>query len=276
MKFKKLLLLLPAVAITSCGYSLSYLVEGNKYNSPVFKENYYQHWDKEFENVTPTIDEDVTGKTIEKFSDIGLLDQRAALSGYRNAEEYGAAYKMNRTDELFNYGVQSKLFDGQVICGGFYQLSRVQVDEDGFSVALSKESSELTYIAMQFKTTTDNTIKCQKIGDTEIKYHDDADLFHESTITLHTSLYFKNDENKIESYNLKKTIVNKNTNEGNSYIFYGIDLREYNISRLVGFSINYTIDEDKLINWNIEHGGPTNIDYAMFLYEVFIPYTTWH
>ena len=39
MKYKKFLLLLPMIALTSCGYSLSYLVEGNKYNSPVFKEN---------------------------------------------------------------------------------------------------------------------------------------------------------------------------------------------------------------------------------------------
>ena len=61
MHKKKLLLLIPVFFLTSCGgYSLSYLVKGSTYNSPVFKENYYTHWDDEFKNLEASSSHEVT------------------------------------------------------------------------------------------------------------------------------------------------------------------------------------------------------------------------
>ena len=76
------------------------------------------------------------------------------------------------------------------------------------------------------------------------------------------------------------TIDSNNTNNGSYYIFYGFDLKEYDLSRMVGFSITFDNLNDELITWNtnkkIGETPVTEIDYAMFAYEVFVPHTYWH
>jgi len=275
LDFKKLLLILPAIAITSCGYSLSYLVEGNKYNSPVFKENYYTHWDNEFKNapLAKAVDQN---DFIRKFDNIGVIDQKAGEKKYASATDYGADYKMNSVNSIFNYGYQSKLFDGRVICGGYYQLSRIQINPNGFSMAFSKESSELSYIALQFKVTTDPGIACLLVGEEGTpKVHSDHELYHNSDLTLTTSIYYKNSNNVIVKNTYTSLIEQIRTNDGSNYIFYGVDLRGENISRVVGMSYEYSYN-DPLVEWNKNHGGPQDLDYCLFLYELFIPYTNWN
>ena len=276
MRNKKLLSLLPVFFLTSCGYSLSYLVKGSTYNSTVFQENYYQHWDDEFKSPQHVISHDVS---YFSFADLFKLDP-IVLDKYESSSDYASDYKMNNVDEMFNYGVQSKLFDGQMVCGAqngrpelAYQLARVQTDTNGFSIRFSKESDELSYFAMQFKATTDNTVECYKVGSEELA-HGDTDMYHNSTVHINLSLYTK-DDTGINSNEFKFTvnIDNNRTNNGSAYTFVAFDLKEYNLSRLVGLSITYTV-EDELIEWNKLKG--IDIDYALFLYEMFLPYTTWH
>ena len=193
------------------------------------------------------------------------------------ADDYAEDYKMNDVDELFNYGYQSKLFDGQVQCLGYYQLARVQIYESGFSMRFSKESSELSYFAMQFKATTDNTVSCYPIDSDVISdasdMNHDVKLFHSSTIKLNVGIYTK-DGNDIKKNTFSSIVVNENTNRGSSYIFHAFDLKEYNLSRCVGLSVEYEIVEDKLVSQNKEKG--INLDYSLMLYEMFLPYTSWN
>ena len=106
MKFKnkKYFLLLPLVALTSCGYSLDYIVEGNKYNSPVFSENYYRHWDDELKNAKQGLSVDVENN-ITTFSDLFKIDA-SVYDKYKTSDDYGEDYKMNLVDDMFNYGYQ--------------------------------------------------------------------------------------------------------------------------------------------------------------------------
>ena len=274
MKFKnrKYFLLLPLVALTSCGYSLDYIVEGNKYNSPVFSENYYRHWDEELRNAKQGLSVDVENN-ITSFSDLFKIDA-SVYDKYKTADDYGEDYKMNLVDDMFNYGYQSKLFDGQVQCLGYYQLARVQIDGAGFSMRFSKEGNNLDYFAMQFKATTDNTAKCYILNSEELATRD-ADMFHNSTVNLTVSLYTKNDENNIvrNNFNTSINFDNNTTNYGSHYKFLAFSLKEYNLSRLVGVSFTYNV-EDELINWNKQKG--LDIDYSLMLYELFLPYTSWH
>lgn len=271
-KHKKYLLLLPIAALTSCGYSLDYIVEGNKYNSPVFSENYYRHWDNELKNAKQGQVVDVDDY-ITSFGDLFKLDENV-FDKYAVADEYGEEYKMNLVDDMFNYGYQSKLFDGQVQCLGYYQLARVQIDEGGFSMRFSKEGGELDYFAMQFKATTDNTAKCYKLNSDELAQKD-ADMFHNSIVNLTISLYTKNDNNEIvkNDFNVEVDFLNNTTNYGSYYKFLAFSIKDYNLSRLVGLSFTYEV-EDELINWNKTKG--VDIDYSLMLYEVFLPYTNWH
>ena len=271
-KHKEYLLLLPIVALTSCGYSLDYIVEGNKYNSPIFSENYYQHWDAELKNAKQGQVVDVENY-ITNFSDLFKYDA-SVFDKYTISDDYGEDYKMNNVDDMFNYGYQSKLFDGQVQCLGYYQLARVQIDKDGFSMRFSKEGTNLDYFAMQFKATTDNTATCYKLNSDELAERD-SDMFHNSIVNLTVSLYTKNDSNVIErnDFNMEVDFLNNTTNYGNHYKFLAFPLKDYNLSRLVGLSFTYSV-EDELINWNKTKG--VDIDYSLMLYEVFLPYTSWH
>lgn len=271
----KYLLFIPLVFLTACGAYRDYLVPGNQYNSPVFTENYYTHWDSELKNARKVDAKDVTSDSITKFGDLGLIDPNidAGIVQYSDAEQYGLDYKMNNLDDSFNYGYQSKLFDGRVICGGLYQLSRVQTLDKGFSIRFAKESDDLHYFAMQFKATTDNPSGCY-IEDSENHPTRDSDLFHDSTIELTIIIYVRNN-NSIEGHPYVATIDfdNNRTNNGAAYIFYAFSLEEEELSRAIGVSVEYTY-QDGLIDWN--KGKGIDMNYALFLYEMFLPYTYWH
>lgn len=280
----KYIALLPVLASISCGYSASYLVPGNQYNSPVFQENYYRHWDNELKNAKKVAAKDVSLTKITNFNNLDKIDPNFSLPGAPvDAEEYGVKYKMNEVDDSFNYGYQSKLFDGQMVCGAqdghlqyAYQLGRVQIDSNGFSARFSKESSDLHYFAMQFKASTDNTIDCYPVGSDILlpAGSNDTALFHNSTIEMTVTLYVKTNKG-IEGHPYVSTIDfdNKHTNNGHFYTFYAFDLEDEGLSRLVGVSVTYTVNDD-LVNWNKEKG--IDIDYALFLYEMFFPYTYWN
>ena len=284
LKNMKYLMLLPLTAIVSCGYSTSYLVEGNKYVSAVFKENYYTHWDNELKNASKVASIDVSDEMVICEVDYGYDDFK--LHGIEeidpnffeeapNLEDYGTQFKMNDVDDLFNYGYQSKLFDGQMVCGAqnghsefAYQLGRVQIQESGFSIRFSKESNELHYFAMQFKASTDNTLPSMyKVDGTPAQ--SDYDLMHESKIKLNINLYIKT-FNGIEAHpftanvDLTGTVSQGSanrykTNNGHVYTFLAFDLEKYNtdnftFSRLVGISIDFEIMEDELLAVNKNKG----------------------
>lgn len=302
----KYLMLLPLTTIVSCGYSTSYLVEGNKYTSSVFKENYYTHWDKELKTAHKNPIVDVTDETIVSGVSYSFFGSNT-INGLSEIdpnffekdpglEEYSGEYKMNSVDDIFNYGYQSKLFDGQMVCGGqnghpeyAYQLGRVQINQSGFSIRFSKESNELHYFAMNFKATTDNTIKCDPVPNTTDPHSSiDVQLYHESTFTLLVTLYLKTN-NGIEGYPFSIDVsltgkVNNSykTNNGSYYNFLAFDLQKYktetfSFTRLVGVSVEYEVTSDTLIEYNAGRGVDISYDdYALFLYEMFFPYTSWN
>lgn len=272
----KLLILLALPSLASCGgFSLDYIVEGNKYNSPVFTENYYEHWDNELKNAQEVVSIDVTDKKITSFADVGIIDQNILLKTDYTLRDYSSEYNLMRSDQSFYYGVQSKLFDGEAYCDGYYQKHRVQTNQNGFSVRFSKESDELTYFAMQFKATTNNQLKYYLPSDGEYDVRNDHALFHNSVIELTIGLYTKN-ESEIENHSFKSEITfdNNHTNDGSYYVFYAFDLKEYELSRLVGVSVTFDIISDELVDYNKTKG--VDIDYALFVYEIFLPYTYWH
>ena len=302
-KKMKYLLLLPLTAIVSCGYSTSYLVEGDKYVSSHFNENYYTHWDNELNSASLATPVDVTSKSyIHQYY---FYQDESSLEGFDAidpnfidnpplAEDYGAQFKMGNVDDSFRYGYQSKLFDGQMVCGGqnsprreqyAYQWGRVQINQSGFSIRFSKESSDLHYFAMQFKASTDNTKKCYPVGSLTLATSD-SQLYHDSNVTLEITLYNKT-LSGIEGHPFLVDVdLLGITNYGYFYTFLAFDLEEYDIVRLVGVSIEFTINSDALISFNegktYQEGGQTknvdltNDDYALFLYELFFPYTSWN
>lgn len=271
MKKMKYSLLLPLVALTSCGYSLEYIVPGNIYLSPVFVENYYDHWDKEFVNLVDNdpvdLGDENDGKFIKSIKDVAKVDKNLIVDNpyaelYEAAalDQYGLDMNLISYDSSFNYGVQSKLFDGETRCKSRYQRVRVQTRDTGFSVRFSKESDELTYFAFVFKAAVDYTKPAyqQYVG------------HHNSTITeLHISIYTKEGlkivNNEFVGHNIE---IDGNSTNAEKYYFYAFDLTEYELSRAVGFSISYDYVDEKASQYEL--------DYSLFIYEAFLPYTYWH
>lgn len=260
---KKFLAIIPLFALSSCGgFSLDYIVKGNQYLSPVFEENYYDHWDKELKNasVKDTIELSEDDRILS-FENIGKIDDNYAtgLEGY-TVDDYGPDHALSKYDSSFKYGVQSKLFDGEVRCLGRYQRVRVQIRDSGFSVRFSKESDELTYFAVQFKAAVDYTKpEYQTIGD---KGH------HNSTLTkLTVSIYIK-DGLQIKAVNYVTNNIQINNNHTNAEYYYFYAFKLENLSRMVGFSMEYEYSDPE--------AEAANLDYSLFLYEVFLPYTNWH
>lgn len=296
----KYLILLPLTVIVSCGYSSSYLVEGDKYISSTFKNNYYTHWDDELKSAIKVAPIDVTNEQIIAEQNYNYDFETHKLKGIEkvdpnffddapDVDDYGADYKMNGLDDSFNYGYQSKLFDGQMVCGGqnnhdeYAQAKgRVQIRESGISVRFSKEGNDLNYFAVQFKASTDNTRPNYKEDGSEA--YSDEDLFHESKIRLTITLYTKTlsgivGHPFISDINLVGQVrqlgkMNYKTNNGHVYTFLAFDLEQYSLSRLIGVSIEFTVLEDKLLKKNKELG--IDMTYALFLYELFLPYTSWN
>ena len=261
--FKRLFILLPLVALSSCGgYSLEYLVKGDMYLSAVFARNYYDHWDNELKNAkdgTSTVVSD--DERILLYEDLWKIDPNFAESTM-SVTDYGIDYCLMKYDESFKYGVQSKLFDGIVTCGGQQQKVRVQIRNTGFSVRFQKESDELTYFALRFKAAVDYTHPgYQEIGD---QGH------HNSTVTeMVVTIYTKDQLNIVKNeYKVHNIVFDHNMTNVESYQAYKfLAFKTPNLSRAVGVSITYTYDDPYITeDW----------DYSLLLYELFLPYTYWH
>lgn len=284
----KLLFLLPVIALSSCGYRVPDLVDGDMYNSPIFEKNFYREHDNKLVNAKQgqavTLDDD-KDKVIFNFEELKKLDPTASTVHEYTPTQYGEHYNLSSVDASFKYGYLSKLYNGAMVCGGRYQLSRVQIDTNGFSQKFIKESSNskaLDYFALSFRASTDNPNPCYaKVGQPEKAKHADSELFHNSTVTLTVSIYTKNDKEEIVKNDFTHDVAfdNSSTNRGSgtwskdTYRFYAFSLANYNLTRVCGIGMTYTYN-DELVQYNNEKG--VNMLYSLMLYEVFFPYSEWN
>ncbi len=290
------LLFITPLCCASCSLLLDETYAGNAYNSPVFAENYYKTWDERIDEQSDkyivssetqvTLDESEDkvftsyyslGSTQTVSSNLYLLDSQTSSlkysddnsTGLDDSNLYGVAYgetrKMSRIDDSFRYGYLSKLFDGQMFCEGRYQLARVQIDTQGFGHMFSKELKDYTastYFALNFKAAVDYTNP------------ETPASTHTSDIDLHISFYTRNTDNSLNkqtaTYRIESIPTNASESHSSScYTFFGFSLAKFNISRLCGISIEYTLLRD-------EYAENYGLDYSLMLYEMMIPFTTWY
>ena len=139
------------------------------YNSPDFMKNYFTE-----KNGVPDLSIAET-KTYVLSNGLGY-DSSNSLVNVRpedNTEgypwsspldlqnEFGRHNNLTKIDESFAYGYLSKLYDGRVRCEGKYQLSRVQIDRDGYATFFPKKLVNYKYFAFSLRGATDyeNTFK---------------------------------------------------------------------------------------------------------------------
>ncbi len=295
----KILLIAPALVVSSCGYGLKEVYSGIPYNTTDFFKNYYNVWNdninpyKEGNKITVLKDtyelDEVKDKVFRRLSDANFKDVDDSWSTYAytydkveptdGTKAYGPAVKLSSYDSSFKYGVTSKMFDGQMFCNGDYANARTQVlptNQDsenpngGFGVLFSKESNDASYFMMNFKCS--------------VVLADNQNLTGaRSTLNLKLGLFMRN-ETGYTYQPLTYTIYDVPTNSGDDhsappfsmrnemYVCFGFSLEKFDTDRLVGFSVQY----EKVSDTYSETNPDKTTYHAMMLYEVSFPKTTWH
>ena len=208
MNKKKLLLLLPVIALTSCAKTEN-LYTLNQYNSPIFDENYYTEWEG--------IDKIEATQTNGLYSNLDFsvqkLDDKIKIGGqvvegytWGHTPEFGYNHNLSKIEKKFNYGVTSKLFDGRVRCEGLYQKSRVQLDKSGFAMYFPKALKQTKYLGFACRGGSD-----YKAGE-EFRYSD-------MKINVEWSFYVHVDSSTYKKVTYKLNAVEVPVDNGGNTVF---------------------------------------------------------
>ena len=234
---------------------------------------------------------------------------------YDGKYNFGYHNRLSNIDSSFKYGVISKLFDGQAFCHGDYTKARVQVapkhetdvpgyhiDTDyrsGFAHLFSKQySGGSTYFAFNFKASIEmNQQMIEWLGFTSSSGLDTFDNCL-ADITIDVNLYIKDGTHYVKNtYSLDVDNVHCNgggisDTDVDVYSFVGFPLNvlgdEINIDNLVGVGFEYKLNsvhdtrrqkrsgeaftDDEFIKKMEEF----DLHYGLWLYEIFMPHSTWH
>ena len=296
----KFLLLFPALVLSSCGYGLKQTYKGIPYASSDFRLNYYNEWNKDIDpyasghKITSTDDVIILGEEHHVFTSFNSTEfkncevnweeynYKIDLEENRGGEPgilYGQDVKLSKIDDSFKYGVESKLFDGQLFCNSRFEHARVQVAptnqdpvkegvQNGFNVLFKKECARASYFMMNLKASVThedgNFEGITRDGDSEVK--------------LNINFYVKNDSG-YKCVPVTYTINNVKTNMQEDHLKYtcfGFKLDKIfdnlESTRIAGFSFQY----EKIKDTYSENNPTEKTLHAIMLYEVSFPHSTWH
>ena len=296
----KLFLFAPTLLLSSCGYGLREVYQGVPYNSTNFLENYYNVWDSsinpysddnKIKETTETLELSESNKVFRSLDDSAFHELDSGWPTYNyvydkmeptdGTKAYGPAICLSNYDDSFKYGVISKMFDGQMFCNGDFQNARTQVEptnyneKNGFGVLFSKECNDASYFMMNFKcsvVTETNQNLSGGMSDFEllISFVLKTDSGYKyvpvvSTVeNVPTNSGDDHDETRAENVRFKGRLT--------SYVCFGFSVKELNLNRLIGFTVQY-----KLLSDTVSPKYPGEKAYhAIMLYEASFPHTTWH
>lgn len=239
-------------ALTGCGTKVNELGHTNLDHSANWYDNYYTYFDTSLNSLPNTVinlDRE-TNKVFTSYTDENFkaLEDKSDYYSYMKDFDtdvgYGPNMMLSKYREAIKEGFISKLFDGQLFCHGYYEAARVQITEEGFSTSLKGTLRSADYLYLNFKSALNF-----KNGN-----HPEA---HVADITLNISFYSK-DKSTTYSYLLEEVP----TNQGETYIFYGFNTKDLDLSNVNAFSITYHVIKDEY-NASLE----TPLAHALLLYE---------
>lgn len=270
--------------LTSCG-KVSELYGDHAYNSPNFMENYYCETNgvRELEKNSETkysLENGVqyfSSNSLTYIKDEDKLDYPWA-NGLEMDKEFGRNKNLSKIDNSFAYGYLSKLYDGRVRCEGKYQLSRVQLDKNGYATYFPKELVEFKYFALSLRGATDY----------ENSSASRSPLAGPVSINLHINFYKHiTNSNKYDVVTFDLNDVNIPCDNGGDTNLVSFYLREdykyegqtlssikYDISNSVAMSLTYELNTT-LPDLSDDVKEEKNHHFAVMLYEVMLPDSIW-
>ena len=290
------ILLIPLLAVlTSCGYALREVYDGDAYNHPLFEANFYYGKADAFDPESPNYKvKSISNHDLDKNEDMVFCcsdtlndDNFKALERgtFNNVFDFSDANYLSNIENSFKYGYASKLFDNWPECGGRYEKARIQIDNNqrkgGFNAKFNKECDNAPYTAFIFQN---GVGKRDASGDERFK-----DILRcNCTIDLTIGFFIRTDEGKgEETYRLDnyKYQISGFYNNCSHYCFFGFSLENIEIARCQGISISYdvvSIIEEKKVGQTteyIDHTAEYNSDqigHCIYAYEMWFPHSSWN
>jgi hypothetical protein len=262
------------------------LYEGDAFNTDTFAGNYYEDanagykvWNEKLSqsNLADPVVYDVSEEErINSYNDIqfadkmddqgNILDYELDTPHIDNGVGYGPTKNLTTIDDSFADGFLSRLYDGRLKCDGYYANSRVQLKESGYATLFSKELTSYNYFAMSFRGGTD--------------YDHSGNETHYSQLDVTITFYVYDSSNDLYTpyvFNLLD-MDDVFTDSGGSNVvlkgFYFDTVLGENadiLKRTSAMSITYHVDS--CYAWDL---GNEEANFAMMLYEILLPGSTWY
>ena len=284
MRNNKLILVMLIPLLASCSKTKE-LYRDYAYNSSNFMENYYveQNGVDKLEVASVTSYALTNGLGYTSLSNISGIrtednpENRPYRDELNKESEYGRNNNMSLLDESFAYGYLSKLYDGRIWCEGKYELSRVQIDKNGYSSFFPKMLENYKFFSISLRGATD--------------YYKDSlpsPLKDNCVIDLHIKFYrhiTNSNEYNVTSFDLIDVPIpcddNSRTNLVTVYLadditVEGTTYRKYNyeLSDTVAMSMSFDLKTTKE-DLSSDCKEEKDHHFAVMLYEVLFPKSTW-
>ncbi len=268
---KKLIISLPIIAISlsSCLGAVKELYPVGAFNKS-FMENYYVHHESSLEDAVIQGTYDLSSHLMVKNDLSGLRKEDSEGYTYEglNSTQFGYAHALNTIDPVFLNGYLSKLYDGRVWCEGYYAKSRVQLDEDGFSTIFMKELIDFNLFALCARGGTD----CER------------SFTQMPTINFTLTLYnYDYNLNQYNAYVFNSGDFQLVTNAGGDTQLISFYFDEIlspsqlaNLTRIKGMELTYQLVSSEYEDLTSDMNNQNKAHFALMLYEVLIPDSTWN
>jgi len=276
MKKSILFLALFGFSLSACSKT-NLLYEENKYNSPVFDENYYTDWDGVDKlNTVPGLVDGYKSLMSQGEEAINLTNGSINYNSENyvwngdNESQFGYHNNLSNVEKKFSYGVTSKLFDGRVRCDGLYQKSRVQIDKSGFAMKFPKQLVSAKFLGFAVRGGTDFP-QGQEFSNSNLKVNFVWSFF---VVTNEPNVYQK------VVYNLNDVAIPVDMGGATNFVHFlpllGEDFSELNGA--VAMSFTWSCNDERLAARNVtdDYTQKEKNHLALMLYEVFIGQSTWY
>lgn len=257
--------------LSSCFGSVDELYYVNQYNSSDFMKNYYVHDVPAIKNNVRVKNEYNVGEYLHVGDNLDGLrptDRQNYKFDGLSADQYGYAKALSKVDSSFSYGYLSKLYDGRVRCDGYYALSRLQLDKQGYTTIFPKELNSYHLFAFAARGGTD----CERTFSTFPTI--------EMCITFYSYDY---NDNIYDAYVFNTGEFQLITNAGGGTYFVNFYFDEVMgasyqtiMNRVKAMSLTFSLKEsiyddlsDDMTKEGVGH-------FALMLYEVMLPDSTWN
>jgi hypothetical protein len=287
-RFPIALLVAVTFVLTGCMNDVSELYEGHAYDTGDFKLNYYSTWDSTLESKIATsgktydiplskgfqINEDADLEQLwlpeEKYYDVAnqklystVADTPHEDAGYG----YGPSNNLISIDTAFARGFLSRLYDGRVHCDGItFAQTRVQIDGSGYGTLFPKELNTYTYFAVSLRGADETEAR-----NVDVNIHLNVTFYvYDHVNALYVPYLFQ-----MQNYPIMTNSGGKTTIVG-FYFSLAMSADLNLLKRASGMSITFELAES-YEDYAIDRDDTSGKDhFALMLYEVLLPRSTWN